>query len=250
MIQEEVNFENGHHQEISGFIRIPDEDGTYPAVIVCHGFMQNKDRELYIDIANMLSYCRLITLRFDFSGQQESRGETTHASLTHMADDIRYAIDFLEKIPQTDKERIVIIGHDLGGMAALLMKDQRVKAICTIAARSSAEAFMNSYFGEYEIQEWKRTLHHDYQDARLGISFLDDIYRHNILEAVSAKHVPLLFINGTNDKRTPFDEAKRLFYHSEKRQLEIVDDADHNFTDRKHRMHIIEVMTDWLKRNL
>lgn len=250
MIQDHVTFPNEHEQELSGFIRIPDEDGKYPVVIVCHGFMQTKDRELYMDIANLLSYQQFITLRFDFLHHGESHGETVQASLTQMIEDIKDAIDFIEKIPQADKDRIAIIGHDLGGMAALLLKDPRVKALCTIASRTSTTTFMNSYFDEYEIKEWKRDLYYDCQEIRLGIAFLNDIYKHDVLEAAGSKHIPMLFINGTNDKRTPFDEAKRLFYHSKVRQLEIVDGADHNFTEKEHRMGIIDVINNWLKQNV
>ncbi len=250
MIQQEVTFTNEDEQPLSGFIRIPDEDGEYPTVIVCHGFMQTKDRELYMDIANMLSYQQFVTLRFDFLHHGGSHGETTQASLTQMIKDIKTAIDYLEELPQVDKNRIVLIGHDLGGMAALLLKDKRVKAICTIASRTSTEGFMDSYFDEYEIREWKKHLYYDCHEVRLGIAFLNDIYKHDVLEAVGSKHIPLLFINGTNDKRTPFDEAKRLFYHSKIKQLELVDGADHSFTEREHRMGIIEVINNWLKQKL
>jgi len=251
MIQERVTFENSKGHTLHGMLRIPTEDGKFPAIIVCHGFLQNKDRVLMFDFANSLSLYRMVTLRFDFTGHGESEGDHHDITLSQMVDDIKSALDFLEKVKQVNVTYIGIVGHELGGMASLLCDDPRIDAIVTVATRTSTEGFIKSRFSPYEIKEWKRDKVYDAHEITLGINFLDDLKNHDdILDSTSRKNHPMLFIHGTNDKRTPYEDARRLFYHAKKPTLELVDGADHNFTDDVQREYIIETAADWLLRTL
>jgi len=249
MIHETVAFPSKEGYPLAGVLRIPDHDGTFPAVIVCHGFLGNKDRELMVDLANGVSYARMATLRFDFSSQGDSGGQPHHITLGQQAKDVKAAIDFLESIHQVDKERIAIVGHDLGAMSALVAQDPRVKAYITIAMRTDGDGFMNSYFSEAELREWKETGTYDCQEIHgLHIDFIHDLRKHDILDLLARTIRPILVIQGTNDKRTPFENARAIATHAKFLTVEMVEGADHNFSDKKQRQHIIEVMTDWLLR--
>ena len=251
MIQETVIIPTKEGHQLTGVLRIPDFEGKFPAVIVCHGFLGNKDRELIFDVANGISFSRMVTLRFDFSAHGESGGLPQHVTLSQQVKDIRSAIEFLENVRQVDKDRIAIVGHDLGAMAALAAQDPRVKAYVTISMRSDVGGFIGSYFSEAEIKEWRRAKVYDCQEIRkLPVDFLHDIYRHDMLDVLSRLMRPLMIVQGTDDKRTPFENARALFYHSKFPTLELVEGADHNFSDRKHRQYVIGVMADWLSRTL
>lgn len=251
MIQETVTIPTKGGYPLVGVLRIPEYTGTFPAVIICHGFLENKDRELLLDITNGISYARMITLRFDFSNHGESGGQPHHVTLSQQAKDIKAVIDFLETIQEVDKERIVIVGHDLGAMAAVVARDPRVKAYVTINMRSDTNGFVNSYFSDAEIREWKETKMYDCQEIhRLHVEFLHDLYKQDILDILSKIVRPFLIIQGTNDKRTPYENARALAYHAKFPAVEMVDGADHNFSDKKQRQYIIDVMTDWLRKTI
>jgi len=247
MIQETVFIKTEEGHQLTGILRIPDQEGTYPAVLICHGFLANKDRELIFDIGNGVSLSRMITLRFDFSAHGESEGIPKHKTVSRQAKDIKAAIDFLESIHQVDKEKIAIIGHELGGMAAFIANDPRIKAYALINMRADTKGFINSYFSEAEIKEWEATKVYDSHEIyELPVDFLHDMRKHDITDATIKIVRPLLIIQGTNDKRTPFENARALFYNAKMPTLEMVEGADHNFTDQKQRQYIIGFMTNWL----
>ncbi|HLC98623.1 MAG TPA: alpha/beta hydrolase, partial [Candidatus Nanoarchaeia archaeon] len=75
MITKRVEFENNNSEILQGVLRIPDEQGVFPAVIICHTFHDNKDNELIFSLWDDLSRAGFVCLRFDFSGRGESQGD-------------------------------------------------------------------------------------------------------------------------------------------------------------------------------
>lgn len=253
MIQKRVDFLNKEGELITGVLRIPDDEKKSPAIVICHDFRSNKDNEFIFEIANTISNAGFITLRFDFRHHGESHGEFQFFTLTKGMDDLRHAINFLEKTPQVDAKKIAVIGHSLGANISFLAseKDKRIKAIVSIGCTARLDEFLQSHFREDEIKSWKEKGFIQMHDFNLLKSdFVDDFYKFDVLEAVKKLDIPVLIIHGTNDKRSPFENARLLFYHTRKPTLEIVEGADHYFTNRKDRDYIANVLVNWFLRNL
>lgn len=158
MIQEKISFQNDQGQALVGILRIPDGEGVFPAVIICHGIQANKDRELLVDIANALSYANFITVRFDFHGHGESQGLFEHFTISNAMKDLKAAVQFVERILPVNKKRIGVIGHSLGSIIALLYtpQDPNIKVLAAIASRASAQQVVRSHFNDHEILQWKK----------------------------------------------------------------------------------------------
>lgn len=248
MIQKTVSFQNDEGQSLSGVLRIPNDEGKYACLIICHGFLENKDRDLIVDLANSLSYEEFITLRFDFLFHGESHGSLDETTLSQQVDDIKDALAFLETIPQADMDRIGLIGHDLGGNACLLLEDPRVKAIATIGVRAHLDKFFQSYLSDYEMKEWLKRGVVDTAGIRLKDTFYYDMKKHDMLEAVQRKSIPLLFFHGTADMRHPFEDARALYKHAQQPTLEIIEEADHTFRFPDHRRYLIESIRNFFIR--
>lgn len=254
MRRETLTFHNEAGQALVGILQIPDGIGPFPAVLLCHGFKGNKDRELMFDIANALTYRGFLTFRFDFHGHGESYGEFEHFTHSQALRDIKTAIDYLETLPQTDKSRMGIVGHSLGGMLAILHvpHDKRIKAVCSIAARADAQELVQSYFNDHEILQWKREgsilLQGQY---KLNVTFLQDLEKHDVLGAVPYIQCPLLILQGTMDMRVPYENANRIFQAAQcDTALEFVEGADHNFRDAAYRQEMIDILVAWLLAKL
>ena len=62
---------------------------------------------------------------------------------------------------------------------------------------------------------------------------------------------PTMFMHASDDSAVPFNHVRELYNHAEyPKEMDIVEDADGNFTDDKHREYLLEAVADWFKRTL
>ncbi|MBD3313016.1 alpha/beta fold hydrolase [Candidatus Woesearchaeota archaeon] len=254
MITKRVEFENNKGDVLHGVLRIPDEEGQFPAVIICHTFHDNKDNELIFNLWDVISRAGFAVLRFDFSGRGESQGNFRDLTISQEIDDIDSAFRFMDSSEQIDSDRIGIVGHSMGGIDAVLFSSgsRKVKALVTIAARADTKEFIDSYFDKYQQDEWKRKGYVQMHNLNeISSEFLHDAENHDIIKSIKAIRCPVLIMHGTDDPRVPFQDARELFNHApEPRQLELIDGADHRITGDSHREQLLDILIDWLVRNL
>ena len=215
--------------------------GAKPTVVLLHGMPGIEQNH---DLAHALRDHGWNTLIFHYRGCWGSEGAYTVHGLP---EDVRAAIDELTsgRHPKVDPERIVLIGHSMGGWAALreACTDARVKAVAALGAaadpgalpfdspRAAAEitTFLNGITPESFIAQWRALGH--------GGSAL----------AVAARISPrpLLIVHGGADDVVPAAQALALHDQAaDPRQLVVHPDANHSFT--RHRAWLQEVLLDWL----
>ncbi|RME77504.1 hypothetical protein D6774_04275, partial [Candidatus Woesearchaeota archaeon] len=97
---ENITFLNRQGTQLSGILRYPETKQKMPALIVLHGFHQNKNHDLIAQLANELGYY-LLTLRFDFHGHGESFGE--RYVMSEQVHDTIAAIAYVHNRPQVSK---------------------------------------------------------------------------------------------------------------------------------------------------
>lgn len=248
MIDSEITIPTHDGKHLAGNIRIPDGDGPFPAVVICHDFLDSMTREFLADLFFDLSYRHFAVLRFDFSHHGASHGEKKETTISRQIDDLTDAITYLETIRAVDKKRIAVVGHGLGGDIALLCDDFRIKAIVTIGTRCHLDKFIRSYFGEEELRRWRKEKTINYGYLELDIDFLEDLSKHDVIAQMKKKGIPMLFMHGQNDKRSPFQDAREFLSHAKQGTIDIVENADHFFSDPKHRSYLFETIGNWLLR--
>jgi pimeloyl-ACP methyl ester carboxylesterase len=114
---------------------------TYPAVILITGSGQQDRDETLFDhkpfaiIADYLTRQGFAVLRVDDRGIGKSTGNFEEATTADFAKDVEASLNFLEKQPQVNKEKIGLIGHSEGGMIAPIVADKRkdIKFIILLA---------------------------------------------------------------------------------------------------------------------
>ncbi len=252
MIQEEVFFRNSNGDELIGILRIPDDEGKFPAVILCHDFKSNKDHELMFSLANELSYNRFATLRFDFVGHGGSSGKFKESTLSKMISDIEAAVEFLESLKNVDKDKIALLGHSFGAAACLLTAagDKRIKAVLCLSCPKDSFEFIGSFVTDHEMHEWEKKgilVMHDFSELSDG--FLHDTKLHNLLDAAGRIKAPVAFFHAKDDKRVPFESSRELFNKAiEPKDIDIIEDEDHFYTIK--RKYLLDRVVEWLMKNL
>ena len=127
----ELNFES-QGKRLNGILYMANGSGSHPTVILLHGFPGN---EKNLDLAQALRRDGLNVLFFHYRGAWGSEGVY---SFTHVIEDVASAIQMLRTRAaeyRVDPEHIYLIGHSLGGFAALqgAARDNSIACVAAIA---------------------------------------------------------------------------------------------------------------------
>lgn len=107
------------------------ERHVYPAIIMITGSgQQDRDETLFghkpfAVIADYLTKRGFVVLRVDDRGIGKTTGIFSEATTVDFAKDLEAGLDFLEKQPMVNKNKIGLIGHSEGGMIAPIVADER-----------------------------------------------------------------------------------------------------------------------------
>ncbi|WP_373005858.1 alpha/beta hydrolase family protein [Hyphomonas sp.] len=127
----ELNFES-HGDRLNGHAYLAEGEGPHPTVVLLHGFPGN---ERNLDLAQDLRSDGFNVLFFHYRGAWGSQGTY---SFTHVIEDVASATDYLRantETYRTDPNKLILIGHSMGGFAALeaAARDERVTCVAGIA---------------------------------------------------------------------------------------------------------------------
>ena len=122
---------------LSGTLTLSEKGLNHPAVLLLGGMgRQGRDYQgLFSSLAHHLSNSGYAVLRFDKRGAGKSSGDGYAVTGSDDTGDALAAIDFLASLPEVDKNRVAIAGHDEGGLYAInaASKDSRVSSLILMA---------------------------------------------------------------------------------------------------------------------
>lgn len=128
----EVNFRS-HGDRLNGILYQANGAGPHPTVALLHGFPGN---EKNLDLAQSLRRAGFNVLFFHYRGAWGSEGTF---SFTHVIEDVASALAMLRSRAaalRVDANRLMLVGHSMGGFAALhgAAQDAEVQCAAGLAA--------------------------------------------------------------------------------------------------------------------
>lgn len=109
-------------QTVYGWAHTPPREGRAPVLVLCHGFTGNaaESARKFVRLAVRAAELGYYVLRFDCLGSGNSALPfAAYTSLSGWHADQQAAVRFAASQPEADPERIAILGHSMGGAAAL-----------------------------------------------------------------------------------------------------------------------------------
>jgi dipeptidyl aminopeptidase/acylaminoacyl peptidase len=225
-----------------GTLFLARNDNPKPTVVILHGI---PGIEKNYDLAINLRSNGWNSLIFHYRGCWGSEGNYT---LKTIPADVTKAIDFLcsGELPQVDPTRLYLIGHSLGGWAAIRVAahDPRIKGVITIAVIADP--------GEFPFTEEDAAL--KFSPWLTGLPPVDFVSKWQELaqETLPLQEVsllsprPLMILHGLLDELVPVTQSEKLFENAgEPRRLICQDEANHSFV--WHRPWLISQILDWLE---
>jgi alpha/beta superfamily hydrolase len=149
MKQTAITFRSGTFT-LHGYCYTPDDEGKYPAVVLCHPHPLNGGSMSNIIIRNLgeaLASRSIIALMFNFRGVGKSEG--SYGGGIGEQEDLIAALDLVSARQDVDTERIGAAGYSFGSsvVVPVASRDARVKAIALIspALDSSYIPYLQQY---------------------------------------------------------------------------------------------------------
>ena len=238
-----VYFDSGGYR-LLGTLFLAHDDSPKPTAIILHGL---PGIEKNYDLALALREAGWNSLIFHYRGCWGSAG---HYTLRTIPRDVRAAMDYLSSgaHPQVDAGAFYLVGHSLGGWAAILgaVDDGRVCGVAIYGAVTDPRSFplsladanewvvdwLTGIFAEDFVEQW----------AALGDDFAP-------VEQVGRLACPLLIVHSEADETVPVGHARALHNRAQGPcELRLHPDANHSFT--WHRDWLQEQIVGWLHSSL
>jgi len=233
-----VAFDSDGHRLV-GTLYLARGDEPEPTALLLHGC---PGLEKNLDLAVLLRDRGWNSLVFHYRGCWGSAGRY---DLRTIPRDVIAAVDYLAGCPRVDSGRIAVVGHSLGGWAAIVTAaaEPRLRAVaaCGAPAHLGAGLRLDRDQVESEFTRFLATTPGEFTAQLAEVA-----ERMGALEAVAAVSPrPLLVVHGTEDWWVPVEQARELRARAGPRCRYVeVDGANHSFS--WHRTELRGLIADWL----
>ena len=217
-----------------------------PTIILVHGWSKNVDRTM--SFIKKLHPAGYNLLAFDSRCHGRS-DDDKFSSMVKFMEDIRASIDYSEKLPNVDINRIGVLGLSMGGAATLyaVSLDSRIKSAVTIGAFSHPKKVMGDEFKKRKILYFPFVWFiFKYMEFRIGAKFDDIAPLNNIMKS----NANIFLIHGINDTTVPIEQANELYIAGNPDNIKLwkVDGKGHS--DCNHHPDFWDKVLDFYKNNL
>ena len=252
MSLQKVTFYNKAGQQLAARLELPANQLPHNFVLFAHCFTCNKNLLAIKNISKSLSSNGFGVLRFDFTGLGESEGDFADTNFSGNVEDLIAAAEYLQ---DTYKAPSLLIGHSLGGAAAIIAASEiaSIKAIATIAAPSNpvhVKNLLRSNVEEINLKG-KAVVNIGGRDFTIKKQFLEDLETRTLAQIVKELRKPLLIIHSPQDQIVAIKNAEEIYVaaHHPKSFVSL-DGADHLLSDKKDSSYAGSVISGWAKRYL
>jgi putative redox protein len=250
MTAKRIFFTNQQGFKLSAHIDIPESPRAF--ALYAHCFTCSKNLKSIVRISRTCRESNIAVCRFDFTGIAESEGEFSDTTLSSNVQDVLDAADYCaQEFAPID----LLIGHSLGGAAAILASEKipSVKGLVTIAAPSEP-----SHLGTLLGQARQSALKNGTAQVKIGGNtyrltreFFEDLEQNRISQVLKRHALPILIMHSPKDQTVLFEHAETLFSNaSHPKSLISLGNADHILSDEKDAIYTGRIIATWIERYL
>lgn len=243
---------------------IPGTKGTLAAVIhysktqtgrlaiLCAGYLDSKDYNHLVKLADALCERGYTVVRFDATGIWESEGGIYEYTTTQYLVDIKSVLEYM--LDQGDYQKILLGGHSRGATAALLYaaRDSRISEV--LAIMPSAPGLM----AEQRRNEWEKTgCQISWRDVPgstekrefcVPFSFVNDRDHYDVLKEVKKISAPIFLLAGELDTVVLADDVRRIFEEAnEPKKFVVLSGIGHDY---RHSTEQIKIVNNFILEQL
>jgi putative redox protein len=252
MVSRIFEFESPRGYRLSGVLETPVATVRGWAIFA-HCLTCGKESPAAARIARGLALAGVGVLRFDFAGVGASGGDFAASTFAADADDLVAAG---QAMAAAGMQPDLLVGHSLGGSAVLAAAESMpaVRAVATLAAPADVAHVLH----HFDPDSLTRIKSDGEAEVRLGEryfvvrqSFVDDLSRHDLVEAVGRLRRALLILHAPTDTTVGIENASRLFLAAKHPKSFIsLDTADHLLARASDAEFAAATIAAWASRYL
>lgn len=245
----QFDFTNRRGQKLAGRLESPTVAAKASAVFA-HCFTCSKNVKAASQISRSLAQLGIAVLRFDFTGLGNSEGDFANTNFSSNVTDL---IDAAEALAEQSLAPSLLVGHSLGGAAALMAASEidSVRAVATIGAPSEP-AHVENLFGDAVPRislEGEATIRLGGREITIAKQFLDDLRNHSLETYLRDLRKPILIFHSPIDSIVSIENARRIFEAARHpKSFVAIDDADHMLNRPEDAKFVAEVLASWVPR--
>lgn len=230
IIEKVFTFEN-EGREINGVIALPKAEGSYPLVVMNHGFAGSKEEGIgFVTISKALADQGIGAVRFDFSGCGASAAPFSEFNLKNNISDSNAVLNYVLETENIDRKRLGILGYSMGGRLAIMVtdKDDNPYKAMVLIAPGAQEAMDFAEIMGGKAERDKIIVEFFGQKLEIGNEFIEDVRTSNDIMKKVTKKVDSIVFSGTEDVLVTPETCKTI---SNKlgSKLFTLEGADHSY---------------------
>ncbi|MBK7972319.1 MAG: alpha/beta fold hydrolase [Deltaproteobacteria bacterium] len=249
---ERLSFPNARGQALAAELHHPAEGVARGiAVVLCHGMESSRSGLKHVRLANELAARGFPALRFDFAGCGDSEGSFEDMTYTREVEDLRGAVALVRN---RGVDRFALFGSSMGGAVALLFAGGEpapagLVGVATLAAVARPGRVPSPMVSLETYDRWKRDEFLAVSEGRrVRFTLMEDAQRIDVPAAAARVRVPVLVIHGAADEVVPVEDGRVIHaaVPHDRKELVIVDGADHRFSEPAHLDRAMAKLASWL----
>ncbi|MDH3337780.1 MAG: S9 family peptidase [Gammaproteobacteria bacterium] len=203
---------DGLHRQIPAWVYKPAGDGPFPVVVSIHGGPESQSRPVFSSTYQM--WMQKLGVAIVVPNVRGSNGYgKEYLSLDNgfkredSVRDIGALLDWVERQPDLDADRVAVFGGSYGGymvLASAVHFGDRLKAVVDIVGISNFVTFLEN------TQDYRRDLRRaEYGDER-DPEMRAHLEKISPVNNVDRINVPIFVVQGQNDPRVPVTESEQM----------------------------------------
>jgi len=252
MVEERIRFMGTGGQRLVGRITRPPDGAPHAWALFAHCFTCSKSIAAATRISRALAERGFGVLRFDFTGIGESTGDFADTNFSSNIEDLLAAADWLRSEARAPR---VLIGHSLGGTAALeaAARIEECVAVATIGAPARADHVEKLFGGDRDsiMRDGEATVDLGGRPFNIKRQFIEDLRSHDMPRSLRKLRRAMLVMHSPQDTVVSIDNAAELFSHAlHPKSFVSLDGANHLLSEKADARYVAEVIAAWASRYL
>ncbi|MHA2197010.1 MAG: alpha/beta hydrolase family protein [Promethearchaeota archaeon] len=226
-------------------------NNPFPLVIRVNGMPgkspeEDEQRFAHYFVDNGIAY-----FTYDHQGVRTSSGIFTYYDAQG---NIEQIIDNMVRYPKINPLKIGLLGESFGGAMALChtVRDHRVKCLAIRSPVFDTEIIPKNPLFKFFIRALTRNKKMRFPDVDFKEAYAEQTKQFNPKKLAPNLSKPFYLIAGNKDALFPEQGFHQLFnkVKSEDKKIEIIDGANHNFTDKIHFQMMCEKIVEFFHNHL
>lgn len=250
MVTRRLTLTNSRGEELAALLDLPLHGRAHSYALVAHCFTCSKDLKGLGAIAESMTREGIGVVRFDFTGLGESGGEFSETTFSSNVDDL---VEAARQIEEDHGPVELLVGHSLGGAAAILAAEQleQVRAVATINAPSEPVHVREHLEDDIEeiLEEGEAVVELAGRPFTVRREFIEDLETTHLRDVLGELGRPLLILHAPDDQVVDISHATRIFGAAEHpRSFVALDGTDHMLGNQSDAEYVGHVIASWASR--